>query len=222
MAQQRVELILIPPPAPRSIGGVLFSVLFVVWGVWFFFFTVKRGIVVLVFGSFWLTVAIGIAGFLFFHDLLVRDSWLIGAGRLDRRRRILTHTWDSSFPGLKHFELVHGVWKDGKGSTDRLQFWTAARDKPVVVDATDNWSNGKHHAGVNFGNKAGANGQWSLKHQGLPTSPILTPSDKDLPSDPLADSVDENLLSLGVFLAKHTQRPLHFSQENLEPPSRGD
>lgn len=142
-----------------------------------------------------------------FSKLVVQDSWLAAPGRLDKRHRILDFTWNSQFPGLKHFELVNGVWLYGSGSTDRLQFWIDGRKKPIQVTSCD--SDSKY------------NGQWSLKRQGLSPSPIQM-SPEEQPSNPLAAAINKELLSLGVFLAKQTQRPLHFSQEVVKLPSRGD
>lgn len=212
MAQHQEELI--PPRPPFWAVGplVFFGVVLAAPGVWII---VTRkdmglGIFLVMFGMFFLSLSC--------LQPFVRDSWFTAVGRLDRRRRILFLTWNSSFPGLKQFELVHGIYEDGTGGRDRLEFWIDGRKKPVCIDATENWPNAKYEPGWIWWKKAGTRGQWSLKRQGLPASPIQPLSREDLPSDPLAASVDINLVSLGVFLAKQTRRPLYFSQEVVKTP----
>lgn len=145
----------------------------------------------------------GAGGALFALLLLpISVSWHIRAGQLHRRSRSLVRSWDSSFPGLKHFEIVHGIWEDGKGSTDSLQFWVDGKRRPVEIPNTNNAY------------------QWHVKRQGLPPSLIQPLDRRDLPSDPLATRVNWGLLELGVYFAKRTGRPVLFSQKVVAPPGR--
>jgi hypothetical protein len=215
---------LIPPDRPRSILGVLICVVFFVISASLISSRAHSGDI-----QFWifevvvLTVSITLFVLFSFPYLLVRNSWFIGIDRIDWRRRIFIRTRNSTFTSIRNFELVHGIWTSGEGSTDRLQFRAQEQYKPVVIDATATHANGrKYQSGFNYGNKAGSDGQWSLKLQGFPPSSISPLSKNNLPNDPLARIVDENLLALGVFLAKELQRPLLFSQQIVEGPTKGD
>jgi hypothetical protein len=71
--------------------------------------------------------------------LFVESTWIVGARTLARRHRLrfLGRSWLREYRDARGLELVHGVWRDGRGRTDELFLIT--EDYRKVQIQSRNW-----------------------------------------------------------------------------------
>jgi hypothetical protein len=189
------------------IAGTIVGIILIALGMLLICTNYFSDFIIIMFGLF-----LSIVGICMICGSFLYVSWLVSEGRLTLRRRILVFGWNSSFSEVNHLEIVHGIWenKEGKiGSTDRLQFWIDGKKKPVFISEQDN-------SYVPYAIPV----VWSLKRQGLPLSPLRRLNFHKMPPVLQATIVYTDLLELGVFLEKKTQRPLLFSDKVIRAPDR--
>lgn len=151
------------------------------------------------------------------RTFLVRRTWCIDASGLTRRERLLWFTWHKPIVGITAFELIHGVWSDQKGFTDRLQCLAAGR--PVQLDLVMRTANRSGRQSDPRGFLSRRVPRWTVVGHVRPSPGIPTLGEAEVARlDPAARLIDEHLVAVAVLFAKRCRVPLIFEVAEVAAP----